>query len=248
VRAAFFSSPGPKRAENEDGLFLGEILVDRDMLAPEFAEIGSQALVAVADGMGGTSGGRVAAFLVLTKLSELAQSRLTAQSPELIERNVKTAAQALTMVARRNPSLSQLGSAVAGLWLEGDKALAFNCGDCRVYRSQEGFLDLLTRDHSLVYELYVNGQIAEEAMAKHPLKNILTSSVQDNPEEPRVFIREFNFGERDSFLLCSDGVWESASRAELENFFAQGPLEGAQGLAQALLKKAPDNFSFIWIY
>ncbi|MDR1608172.1 MAG: protein phosphatase 2C domain-containing protein, partial [Deltaproteobacteria bacterium] len=186
MKAAFFSSSGPIRLENEDGLLLGEILVDRDSLEPEFRETEPLALVAVADGMGGGPGGREAAFLTLTKLAELSQIPLSAQAPSLLSENLKTAALALTALARRNPSLSQMGSALAGLWLKNEAALAFNCGDCRVYRVRDGFFDLLTQDHSLVYELYANGRLTEEAMGAHPLKNILTSSIQDSLEEPRL--------------------------------------------------------------
>jgi serine/threonine protein phosphatase PrpC len=224
-------------------------MVGRDMLAPEFVEIdGHNALAAVADGMGGGPGGREAAFLVLTKLSELTQAPLTDDGESLIAQNLKDAAKALTMVAQRNPALKQMGAVVAGLWLAGEKALAFNCGDSRVYRIREGFLDLLTKDHSLVYELYVNGQIKEEAMAGHPLKNILTSSIQDEAEAPQVFFRRTPLSFGDSFLICTDGVWDSASRAELEGWAALGPEEGSRLLAASLTKKAEDNCTFIWLY
>lgn len=248
MRAAYFSSPGPCRSKNEDGLYLGEIIVDRDMLAPEFGEIQSRALVAVADGLGGGPGGREAAFIVLTKLSELALLPFSFDAQNLVAQNLKNAALALSMVAKRNPDLKQMGSALAGLWFEGERALAFNCGDCRVYRIRAGFFELLTQDHSLVYELYAHGQIAEEAMAEHPLKNILTSSIQDGSEEPRIFFQEFAFSQGDAFLLCSDGVWEAASRTELENLAAESQPEAARQLARALSKKALDNISFIWLY
>ncbi|MDR2140932.1 MAG: serine/threonine-protein phosphatase [Deltaproteobacteria bacterium] len=248
MKGIVFSSPGPYREINEDGLLLGELIMDQDLLTPELRETGPQTLVAVADGMGGGPGGREAAFLVLTKLSELNHKPSLAVEPKLLLQNLKEAALALTMVAKRNPTLQSMGSAVAGLWLDGARALAFNCGDSRVYRNRGGFFELLTQDHSLVYELYLNGQISEEAMARHPLKNILTSCVQDNPEEPRIFIREIAIKEGDSFLLCSDGVWESASRAELEELASLGPMAGSQILATTLGKKALDNFTFVWLY
>ncbi|MDR1577397.1 MAG: serine/threonine-protein phosphatase [Deltaproteobacteria bacterium] len=248
MKAVFFSSPGPSRLENEDGLFLSEILVDRDTKEPEYREINPQSLVAVADGMGGGPGGREAAFLVLTKLSELAHQPLTEAAQHLVEDNIKNAALALALVAQRNPTLQQMGSALSGLWLGQDQALAFNCGDCRVYRIREGFLDLLTQDHSLVYELYLNGQITEEAMGAHPLKNILTSSIQDNPEPPRIFCRRIAVLPGDNFFLCSDGVWEAVSRREMEKWIALEPTEGAPRLAETLLTRAKDNFTFLWLY
>ncbi|MDR1607750.1 MAG: hypothetical protein LBT38_04995, partial [Deltaproteobacteria bacterium] len=102
--------------------------------------------------------------------------------------------------------------------------------------------------HSLVYELYANGRLTEEAMGAHPLKNILTSSIQDSLEEPRLFSRAIEIIPGDNFFICSDGVWETARRSELEAWAALGAEEGSRQLATFLLKRATDNFTFIWLY
>ncbi|MDR1870634.1 MAG: protein phosphatase 2C domain-containing protein [Deltaproteobacteria bacterium] len=248
MKAVFFSSKGPIRPTNEDGFYLKEVLMDQDQLAPEFRDLGDTAIVAVADGMGGGPGGREAAFLVLEKLTELTQFPLDPAAPSRIANNLLEAARVLTLVANKNPTLRHMGSTVAGLWLGETQGLVFNSGDSRVYRLRAGFLDLLTEDHSLVYELYLSGQIAEKDIATHPFKNILTSSIQDAPEEPRVFTRSIQLIPGDGFFLCTDGIWELLSREELESYLALGPEVGAKNLTKAILKKAQDNLTFVWLY
>ncbi|MDR1084335.1 MAG: serine/threonine-protein phosphatase [Deltaproteobacteria bacterium] len=248
MRALWCSGPGPARDLNEDGLYLKKVSLDLDMLRPEAAETAEDDLVAVADGMGGGPGGREAAFVVLTVLSELAGTSLNSKSEKQIAKNILTAANALTLAARLNPGLNHMGSTLAGLWFNRQKALVFNCGDSRVYRLRQGYFDLLSQDHSLVFEMYLSGRLTQAQMNGHPLKNLLTASIQDGPEKPRAFFRKIDITEGDHFFICSDGVWDTVSLPELESWAALGPEEGAVVLADNLIKRSQDNFTFIWLY
>jgi protein phosphatase len=248
VKASAISSIGPVRQDNEDGLLWGEIFIAQNMPKPLSLEPSDRGLAAVADGIGGGPGGKEAAFLVLSHLAQLNSLPLTPDSQQKITSVLGTAARNLSAMAKKNPAFAQMGTTLAGLWFDRQKGLIFNCGDSRVYRLRAGFFDLLSQDHSLVYELYSQGQIAEEEMAKHPLKNILTASIQDHPEKPRLYFREIIVEPGDHFFICSDGVWEALSRPELEKWAELGPQAGGLAIARELHKKAQDNFTFIWLY
>jgi protein phosphatase len=250
VRAWAFTDRGGVRERNEDALLWGEVLWADEMDVPAEREPASANFMgAVADGMGGGPGGAQAARAVLANLAALPLPAFWDEARDMVTRSLAGTAMELVRLADADMGLAGMGTAVAGLWARGDRALAFNCGDCRVYRIRHGYFDLVTKDHSLVYELYASGAITEEEMATHHLKHILTSSVQDSPDQPRAFFREVPLQDGDEFLVCSDGVWEALPRSEMERMASgAAPGEGAFRMASALKGLGcRDNTTFLWL-
>jgi protein phosphatase len=143
-----------------------------------------------------------------------------------------------------------MATTLAGLWTDGEKGLLFNCGDCRIYRFRQGYLEMLSKDHSLVYELYLSGEITEAEIASHPMRHILSSSIRDKGDNPRVFLREISILKGDSYFICSDGVWEPLPLNILEGILNSAPpLQAGQALAEKLLEiGTKDNTTFLWLY
>ncbi|MDR1079972.1 MAG: protein phosphatase 2C domain-containing protein [Deltaproteobacteria bacterium] len=250
MRAWAYTDRGGVRERNEDALLWGGVVSRTAMGGPEeMADSGDAFMGAVADGMGGGPGGAEAARAVLRNLSSAVLPAFWEEAREIVSRRLADTSLELARSAREDPSLAGMGTAVAGLWARGDRALAFNCGDCRVYRIRHGYFDLITKDHSIVYELYSSGAITEEEMATHHLKHILTSSVQDSPDPPRAFFREIPLQKGDAFLVCSDGVWEALPRSEMERMAGEVPPgEASARMASALQGLGcRDNTTFLWI-
>jgi protein phosphatase len=252
VRGHYFTDVGGHRERNEDAVLCGSVVHRLAMEAPEEALPGPGGgvfLGAVADGMGGGPGGAEAARTVLRNLAAAELPAFWDEAKELVLSTLVATADELRSMAAANPELSGMGTAVAGLWGRGDRALAFNCGDCRVYRVRHGYFDLITKDHSLVYELFSCGAVTEDEMARHSMKHILTSSVQDCPDDPKAFFREVPLVAGDSFFICSDGVWEALSRSEMERMASVGDPGEAAGAMAYFLKGARcrDNTTFLWL-
>lgn len=239
MKTWFYTNKGPSRTENQDGVYLnGKFYTD--MAEPamlSFAE--ARGLFAVVDGMGGMGGGGVARDVVLRELSGLA-------SPENLEAGLAAMARTIRSESRRDPELAHMGATIAGLWLRGDSALAFNCGDCRVYQVRSGYLQKLTHDHSLVQELVDSGALEEDEMRFHPRKNIVTAALDVDDLDPPVFEKEIRLQPGAVFLICSDGLWEALSTEEMEGILAASVETAAERLASAAFRAmAHDNFSFI---
>jgi serine/threonine protein phosphatase PrpC len=102
----------------------------------------------------------------------------------------------------------------------------------------------------VVRELFERGGIEDWEMATHPQRHVLTSSIQDCPEVPKVFFREIEILSGDSCLLCTDGVWEAVSQTEMELIARAVPLpEAGRTLAAALQgRECRDNVTFAWLY
>ncbi len=243
VEVSYITNIGKVRYRNEDAILAAtKVFSEISMEQPIYETLNVEGTVpfAVADGMGGHPCGDRASGLVLEVLrggspeteEDLKELLLTAK--EVMDRHVEA-----------NPDCFGMGTAVAGVFLSSSRAIVFNVGDCRVYRMRES-LERLTKDHSVVQELFERGLIGEEEMRFHPERNILTSSVMGGyPEEPKVFSRTEEVLPGDLYLICSDGLWEEVSREFMEGCMQKGVREGGIRLFEGAYADGRDNISFI---
>jgi protein phosphatase len=138
-----------------------------------------------------------------------------------------------------------MGTTVSGIFLARNGSFVFNCGDSRVYLLKDGVLERQTRDHSVVQELADFGTITEDEMRSHPQKNIVTSAVIADLRDdlPEVDVKAVNLSGDSTFLICTDGLWESMKRQEMEDCF-RDPGKTVQCLFErAIAGGGKDNIS-----
>ena len=178
----------------------------------------SDRLALVADGMGGHPGGEIAAEVV----AGVVPAAFTGQSVDELEAAVRAANWAIRDRAVAQPGLEGMGTTIcaAGLLTTGHVALV-NVGDSRAYLWHEGALSQLTRDHSLTAELIERGELREEDAAQHPYYGILTRAlgVASDVEIDRTTLA---VEEGDRIVICSDGLFNELSGAEIESAIAEG--------------------------
>jgi serine/threonine protein phosphatase PrpC len=187
---------------------------DRVALLPH-PKGGGIVLAVVADGMGGHTGGVLAAEQVIhTARSNLETfSASNEEAAELLEASLLEAH--LLIKASRFMNEKDPHSTAAMLLLEPGRASWAHCGDTRVYRFRGDRVVFRSADHSYVGKLQRQGAISAEQALLHPHRNILLTSL-GGVEAPTI-----DFGEAcelaagDAFLLCSDGLWTYFSDAEL---------------------------------
>jgi len=258
VKTALMTHRGAVRKDNQDVVFVSGIVRTGDMNTPEVCglDLKRPALLAVIDGMGGYAGGALAASILAETLAEETEKEnvfdagLDIDNDErALRRLLSKAAQRMRAEALKNPVVADMGATVSGVLLREKSALAFNCGDCRVYHFSPGCLERVTRDHSIVQMLFETEEIDEEEMRTHPKKNIVTSAVSANSLiEFELYVMELPLCEGDSFFLCSDGVWEALSSLELGALLTRMPSsQAARVIFEALMAaNCHDNVSFIW--
>ncbi len=243
-KVAYFTNKGKVRPNNEDALLVGDrVFGEADFQKCRYEEFeGENLLLAVADGMGGHAGGEIAARFTL---ETLVQESPLKEKDEVIKALHK-ARERLEEYVKDNPYLFGLGCAVAGLAIWDRKAVAFNVGDCRVYRFIGGRLMKLTRDHSVVEELLLDGLITPEEARSHPERNILTSAVIGDgyATEMKVFTAEVDISAGGKFLICSDGLWDELEDEEIKMCMSsEDPCVEFLSLLSG--KPLRDNVSFI---
>jgi protein phosphatase len=112
-------------------------------------------------------------------------------------------------------------------------------GDSRIYRLRGGALQQLTRDHSLQAELAAAG-------LSWPHRNVITRALgipsNHTPDVSRVVLEP-----GDSFLLCSDGLYEVTPDAVLAELLGDADLDRAARalVEEALRRGASDNVTVV---
>lgn len=251
IEAHYFSHNGGVRENNEDGLLVGSVLIsDISMEKPgtHQAEEGDH-LFCVADGIGGQQKGEVASRIVLSSLKEKESAILDKGS---LRTTISQAKEALEQYVKKHPDAYNLGCTLAGICLQGEAALAFNIGDCRVYRINGEFFEQITKDHSIVQTLFEEGVITEDEMRTHPRRNVVTSSVSGdgNPESVHIYCHPLQMRSEEIFFICSDGIWGCFSHDELELIYKRfkGYDFCEKLLGAAIARSASDNISAIVLH
>jgi len=224
---------GVVREENQDAFAVRTLAEDK-------------LLAVVCDGMGGARAGNIASTMAVEMFLELFEQlwndKQVADEPML----ESAAAYANEVVHRRSATDEAcfgMGTTMVCTFLDGSRAVVLNEGDSRAYHITQEDITKITRDHSLVEDMVLRGDITPDQARTHPHKNLITRALGAEPElHADLFVREVKQG--DFILLCSDGLSNIVSDQEMlyEVIHGGSPDECCQRLLDIALKRgAPDN-------
>ena len=198
-------------------------------------------LWAVADGMGGHSGGDLAAQTVVDGLRALAASG-RAFGPDDV---LLALSQANAAICDRNAATTaDAGTTVVVATIIGNQASIAWAGDSRAYRLRDGRLALLTRDHSVVQDLIDAGLLTPAQAERHPRANVITRALGVSHRlEVQTLTIMLDPGDR--LLLCSDGLSRSLKPEDVWNDL--DAVDADIMMSSALERDGTDNISLILI-
>ena len=193
------------------------------------------ALAVVADGMGGHTGGALAAEQVVhTAKTNLDQFLRADESPQQMLRNSMQEAHTMIKASRFMNEKDPHSTAVM-LLLQPGRVTWGHCGDSRLYHFRGKQLVRRTVDHSYVEHLVATGKITAQQALTHPNRNVLLASL-GGQEDPRVSLDEVTeLTAGDTFVLCSDGLWGYFDDGELATLVADN---SARLACELLIDKA----------
>ncbi len=198
-----------QRSNQEDNIFpaMGQATAD-------------DRLFIVCDGMGGHEHGEVASQAVATTIGQTLTQTLADEpclTDDSINRAISAAYERLDQLDRGEAR--KMGTTLTLLCLHQGGVTAAHIGDSRIYhlRPATGEVRYLSRDHSLVMDLYQAGEITRDEMRTSPQKNVITRAMtpgkDDRTRADIVHIADVQPG--DYFYLCSDGMLEQMEDDDL---------------------------------
>ncbi len=186
----------------------------------------------VADGVGGHARGEVASQIVCSVVGESLEAGVSLKDALL------AAHRAILEEIDEQHAGDNMGSTAVAVQLEDDQYTLAWVGDSRVYR-WNGKLSQLTRDHTHVENLVDQGVLTREQAAEHPQRHLITQSLGVSREmELDVSVETGTLAEHDQLLLCTDGLTDELSDAEIA--FEMQRNSEPQGQVAALVGKALD--------
>lgn len=196
---------GRRREINQDYMFTSETAVGK---LPN--------LFLVADGMGGHKAGEYASRKAVEIIVEHIAAGESNQAVTLIKKAILEANRQLLKEALIDIDKEGMGTTIVAATIIGQKLLVANVGDSRLYVANEEGISQITKDHSYVAEMVRSGKIKKSEAKFHPDKNMITRAVGVFPSLDVDFF-EIELKEKDSILLCSDGLTNMVEEEEILN-------------------------------
>lgn len=237
IRTVHASDIGRVRSVNEDSVWIGTTRH-------------GYTLGIIADGMGGHQAGETASRLAL----ETIKNNLDELEPDIQDEALRDALLAAILEANStvfkeaavDDKYHNMGTTVVAVLLNGSRGYIGHIGDSRAYLIRDNAAVQLTEDHTLVNELFKNGQISVEELDNHPRRNVLIRALGTDAEVV-ADMAPVTLLPGEILLLCSDGLSNFVTNEHLGKVagIQEIPLEErADRLLQlALLAGGSDNIS-----
>lgn len=227
---------GTVRPQNQDGFYLD-------------VPSGRLAVGVVCDGMGGARAGNIASLMAVETFVDTLQTLQEEALPpgQVLERAAEAANRAVYHRAVIEAECRGMGTTLVAAMVVEQTAYVLNIGDSRCYHISENGIRRITRDHSVVEDMVVRGDITPEEARTHPRKNLITRAL-GSEERVRADLYEQALSPGDFLLLCSDGLSNMVTDQELlyEVLYGGEPEGCCQRLVDMTLSRgAPDNVTVV---
>jgi PPM family protein phosphatase len=237
-RSGSCTDVGRVRTENEDRLYVDD----------------ERGIFLVADGVGGQAAGEMAAEVA----TNVIRSQLSDTNGDLKDRIRQTITQAnntIVEMAQGHDGWLGMACVLTLAALDDDRFIVGHVGDSRLYLIWNGAIRKLTSDHSPVGEMEERGELTEQEAMLHPRRNEVFRDVGSKPrsadDEDFIELKEFLFKPDAAVLLCSDGlsdVLTSAQISEIIERYDGDPDQTARNLVAAANQAGgPDNITAIFV-
>lgn len=180
------------------------------------------AIAALADGVSGAKGGRIASELAVRALIDGLYDQPDTIGPAAAVQRVMGPFNRWLTAMGRTETMAHAATTFTALVLKGRRGHVLHLGDSRAWHFRDGHLTLLTEDHT----------------RSHPDQRHILYRALGIEERLRLDHQEVSLAEHDRLLLTSDGVHGSLSAKRLEKLL--GARNSADADAAAIVEAALD--------
>ena len=200
---------GMVRDHNEDSIL---------ELGGEQSPPGVDALLVVADGMGGHAAGEVASSLAIEQIEQrFISGEFASTADDDFEEALRSLLQDVNQVvnaAGQDNDKRGMGTTCTLVAIKGGHLYFAHVGDSRAYLFRDKTLAQITDDHSWVEEMVRAGSLTKEEARTHPNRNVITRAVGLD-SSVQVDTGRRSLKEDDLIMLCSDGLNSMISDEEI---------------------------------
>ena len=202
---------------------------------------------AVSDGMGGGNAGDLASAVLLEKMRaiipETFKAAATGIFPDCMAHlldAIRSVHDHVNQVAADSPDTHGMAATVAIAWFTPENLYLANVGDSRIYRSRDGRLEQLSRDHTNAWGQWKRGEIAEVQYRAHPRRAALYEVVGGGHCNVCPHHAAIQFQPGDRFLICSDGLIDGVWERQIANALAADGFD-PETAVNTLIDRAVEN-------
>lgn len=180
----------------------------------------------IADGMGGHQAGEIASQKTVQSLCHLFEKNLdsfyqdVSSAKVMLSKIIYEVNAFVYNLGRNSPELRGMGTTLCCCFLHPQGLIYAHVGDSRIYRFRNHHLEQLTKDHSLIRELIDLGELTEDQAKKFSCKNVITKAI-GTQASVEACVNYIPILEGDLFLLCTDGLTDLLSQAEIEKLIEE---------------------------
>jgi serine/threonine protein phosphatase PrpC len=201
-RSAALSHPGLVRTENQDRSYVDDTL----------------GVFLVVDGLGGHAAGEKAAETAVEVIRAELETA-TGDPKQSVPSAIAAANNRIYELASENEDWRGMACVLTLAVMHDDRVVIGHVGDSRLYLIWNGSIRKLTSDHSPVGEREDRGELTEAEAMSHPRRHEVFRDVGTRRREPGeeefVEMKEFLFKPDAAMLLCSDGLSDLLTSAEM---------------------------------
>ena len=227
---------GKVREQNEDSI-----------LTCNFAH-SDVTLLIVADGVGGHEGGEVASKLAVDSVKSFVEKAVLQSNSgggyaenwlELtLQHALADANQVLLNQQIEQPQYSEMATTIVVMLIKQQQVALSHLGDSRCYLSSNEMFVQLTEDHTVLQKLLNEGRIDQQQFETLPMHHMINQAL-GLIESPEIYAGRFEFQKGATYLLCSDGLTNCISDAQIQHIINQHQSLG--DCVDELITQANDN-------
>jgi serine/threonine protein phosphatase PrpC len=244
---------GYARTENQDHFLVATvhpelIIRETSLPAPQSLPIHGTRLATVmlvADGVGGSTGGREASRLAIEAIMRYVSSTLrcyhaagSTEEKEFVDALREATLEAHASVraeAATRPDSNRMATTLTLFIAVWPWAYVVQVGDSRCYQFDGAKLRQMTRDQTIAQDLVDQGVLPRDRVAKSPFSHVLASAIGADAALPEVSRVRMDV-RKDIFLLCSDGLTKHVKDDEIAAELMV--LKSSEGSCRRLLELA----------
>jgi len=218
--------------------------------------IGDQYIIAcVIDGVGGYSGGEIAADIarksILQHLNKPSEDFITLMKRAIIDADGRIMKEKQTVKAHENMACV---ITLALIDLNRNQFYYAHVGDTRLYLLRDNSLVKISKDQSFVGFMEDSGRLTEDQAMRHPKRNEINKAlgfgVNLTAQDDYIETGQSPFLPGDMLLLCSDGLSDMVNKQDITDILVKDSLleeKGAELIAAANKNGGLDNITVVLV-